>query len=64
MCTFVEKTHGSVAVVTLMFKYLLGSIASKVGKTEIGDPLVKESNSRSVAYLHFMQIFPFEPCCL
>ena len=64
MCTFVEKTHGSVAVVTLMFIYLPGSIASKDGKTDIGDTLVKESNSRPVAYLQFLYNFPFEPCVL
>jgi transposase len=32
-----KKTHGSVAVLRLMFLYLLSSLASKVGKTNIGD---------------------------
>jgi hypothetical protein len=32
-----EKTHGSVAVLRLMFLYLLSSLASKVGKTNMGD---------------------------
>jgi hypothetical protein len=40
ICT---KNHGSVAVVVLMFLYLPGSLASKDGKTDIGDTPVKKS---------------------
>jgi hypothetical protein len=32
-----KKTHGSVAVLRLMFLYLIPSLASKAGKTNIGD---------------------------
>jgi len=37
-----KKTHGSVARVPLMYLYLLARLASKNGKTDIGDTLVKE----------------------
>jgi hypothetical protein len=41
--------------------YLFGSIVSKADKTDIGDTLVKKSNSRLVVYLHFCTFYPFEP---
>jgi len=60
--TFVEtKTHGSVALLGLMLTYLLPKLASKDGKIDIGDTLLIKSHSRSVAYLHFLLFFPFEP---
>jgi len=59
--TFAKKTHGSVAHVPLMFEYLLARLASKNGKTDIGDTLVNRSRSRMVAYPHFLLILPFEP---
>ena len=37
---FCQKIHGSVTVVRLMFLYLLASLVSKDGKTDIGDTLV------------------------
>ena len=53
-----KKTHGSVAVVPLMFQYLFARLASKNGKTDIGDTLVKKSSSRLVAYPHFCFVHP------
>jgi hypothetical protein len=44
-----------------MFQYLLARLASKNGKTDIGDTLVKKSSSRLVAYPHFLLQLPFEP---
>jgi len=41
--------------------YLLARLASKNGKTDIGDTLVNKSSSRMVAYPHFLLILPFEP---
>ena len=60
--TFAQtKTHGSVALLELMFTYLLSRLASKDGKTDIGDTLTLKSHSRLVAYLHFLLFSPFEP---
>ena len=55
---FCPGSHGSVAVFEYNVSYLLASLASKAGKTDIGDTLVKKNNSRLVAYLHLLQIFP------
>jgi len=61
IATFAKKTHGSVALLRLMFTYLLPRLASKEGKIDIGDTLTDKSNSRLVAYLHFLLFYPFEP---
>ena len=62
LCTFAKnKARGSVALLQLMFIYLLSRLASKTGKTDIGDTLVKESSSRLVVYLHFLLFYLFEP---
>ena len=60
MCIFAEKSWQCSSRYFNVF-YLFASLASKDGKTDIGDTLVKKHNSRLVAYLHFLQIFPFEP---
>jgi hypothetical protein len=54
LCTFAKNTaRGSVAQLALMFIYLFLRLASKDGRTDIGDTLVNKSSSRLVAYLHF-----------
>ena len=57
MCIFAGKSW-QCSSRYLNVLYLLGSIASKDGKTDIGDTLVKKHNSRLVEYLHILQLFP------
>jgi len=58
ICTFAKKTRGSVAHLKINVSYLLARLASKDGKTDIGDTLVKKSHSRLVAYRLFSLFYP------
>ena len=58
---FANKTHGNVAALELMLKYLPARLALEDGKTNIGDIFIDKNNSRLVAYRIFMLVLPFEP---